>query len=157
MGKTYLAGPISGLTKDQSDSWRIQFEKMVPGVTCIYPMFAENFAKDRVLGTCHPGELMASAKAVAHKDEFYVRQSDIVLANFVGSAGRPSFGTIIELAWAHMLSKPSIIIAEPNNIHLHPMVTEYAGWVVDNLTDAATVVNGLLGAVSRPSVYAKAA
>lgn len=146
MYKLYMAGPISGLTKGQSDEWRDQFERMVPVAHCIRPMFAEKFAKDRVLGTCHPRELMASAKAVAHKDEFYVRQSDAVVANFNGSGTRPSFGTVIECAWAILLNKPLIIISERDNIHRHPMICEKAGWVVDNLEDAAQVINGLFGA-----------
>lgn len=146
--RVYLAGPISGLTKDQSDNWRLKFEKMIPDAKCVMPMYAENFAKGRVLGTCHPGELMASAKAVMHKDEFYVRNSDAVVANFTGCGLRPSFGSVIECAWASMLNKPLVIIAEKDNIHLHPMIVEEAGWVVDNLEDAAIVINGLFGAIT---------
>jgi hypothetical protein len=122
---------------------------MVPDHHCIFPMFAENFAKDRVLGLdmgAHKGELMANAKAVYQKDKFYVRNSDLVVANFLGFNDRISKGSIIELARADAYGIPYIIVSEPDNPNLHCMINEGASWMLNNLEDAATVVNGLFGA-----------
>lgn len=148
MSKIYLAGPISGLTKDQSDGWRKEFETHLKFGTTIWPMYAEHFAKDLILGdAAATTDLMASPRAVLHKDEFYVRSADIVVANFLGST-KVSIGTVIECAWAIILNKPLVLILTPDNIHRHCMLTEKAGWVLSNVKDAATVCNGLLGAIT---------
>lgn len=147
--KVYLAGPISGLTFDESDRWRHELTRMLPSfIKTIWPMAGEDvaFGLGR-LSDEQPATLLSNGKALLIKDEFYVREADMVVANFIG-APKISIGTQWECAWSFILRKPLCVIIDHNNINQHCFLREGAGWVVDNLVDARKIVTGILGAVA---------
>ena len=63
---------------------------------------------------------------------------------------RPSYGTIIELAWAYEAGKPTILVTDCPVLREHPVVNVCAGWVLPSLDDAMEVIKGVLGEYVRP-------
>ena len=61
-----------------------------------------------------------------------------MFVNFLGAL-EVSIGTVMEISWATLLRKPVVIVAEPNNIHLHPMVRESTAFIVPTLEDGIEV------------------
>jgi len=73
-----------------------------------------------------------------------------MVACFLGAKQRASIGTAVEFGWADIYRKPIIMVIEEangagqDNIHLHAMLTELAGYRVPTLEEAAHLVTHLL-------------
>lgn len=135
--KVYLAGPITGLTLDQADDWRISAEEKLRarGMTPLSPLRAEKFLKDYgVLETSYLGATpMVTDRGIMTRDHWDVSRCDAVLFNLLG-ASRVSIGTMFELAWAYAYRKPVVVIMEPeDNPHEHSMVREATDYRVESL------------------------
>ena len=144
----YLAGPIMGCDHGEANDWRIDFAiRIVPfyirGVSPLRcePLIGKRYSmmdKDPKFGT---------ARAIGAKNVFDVRSCDLMLAYLPlpAEGARQSYGTIVELSWAHILGKPTILVTDDPYVRDHPVINACAGWVLDNLDDALEVITGVLG------------
>lgn len=147
MSKVYLAGPIRGLSYDDTTRWREYMQCMLlPDITTYSPMRGKEALSgsscldERDLITNDP---TFTPKGIVGRDYNDVRNCDLLLANLLG-AKRYSIGTISEIAAAHVLNKPIILVMEEGNIHDHPFVTEPAMYWVNDLDTAMDLIIGVL-------------
>ena len=146
----YLAGPITGLTQEgASYGWRKELMDLLPEhIEGYSPMRATNFLKDiGVLTVANSTDhFMTTPAAIDCRDLNDVKMCDVLVACFLEAAeGYLSLGTAKEFGWAEILDKPIVMIAKEGDPHReHPMMFNSAGYVVDNLEDAAEVIHWLL-------------
>lgn len=82
--------------------------------------------------------------AIKERDQWMVRQSDVVWMNFLGCS-HTSIGMVSELAWADILGKHTIVTMEEGNIHEHAFVSEMAD-IVYRTTEESLDYLSILGA-----------
>ena len=87
--KVYLAGPISGLTYEQSAlGWREQIKELLPEFDLFSPMRAKDFlATEGVLQGAYEGTPMSSTNGILGRDRNDVRTCDLMIANFLEDGG----------------------------------------------------------------------
>lgn len=149
----YLAGPITGLTYDGGNEWRVGVAAKLAeaGITAWSPLRAKHFLREiGVLdsaGTPDSAYIglnpLSEPKGIMTRDRFDTTRSDMVLMNLLG-AGRVSIGTMIEAGWADAARVPLVIAMEQDNIHRHAMLNEAAGFIVETLEEAVAVVKAVL-------------
>lgn len=62
----------------------------------------------------------------------------MIFVNFLG-AKIVSIGTVMEIAWADILRKPTIIVMEEDNIHYHKMIRGVVGFIVSDIDQAVQI------------------
>ena len=147
----YLAGPMLGLTYEECTGWRNEViyafnNEIEDGVVAILdPSRGLDFliGKGKLLGS-YENHLMGKEKHFFHRDVSDVRNSTIILANFLGSE-RKSSGTIAELGMAYALNKSIVSIVEPNSVHDHPFIRQMSGFLCTNLSDGIVAAKSLCG------------
>lgn len=154
----YLAGPIAGCTDGEANDWRrLIIEQLRPyGVIGISPLrceplhgktyasavdFLPDAKRERV------DERFGTARAIASKNKFDVHTCDMGLFYLPRALNekRPSYGTVIELAWTSMIQKPTILVTDDPNVSSHPVVGACASWILPTLDEAVDVITGILG------------
>jgi len=147
MVKVYLSGPIRGLSYDQAVGWRDNVHvALYPEITTYSPMRGKE-----ALAGCEclderdliTDDSAFTVKGIVGRDYNDVRICDLLFINLLG-AKQFSVGTISEIAAAHMLNKPIVLVMERWNIHDHPFVTEPPIYWVDNLDKAIALTKGVL-------------
>lgn len=154
----YLAGPIAGLTYNESTDWREWFEESLPQCDVRSPMRGKQFL-EHLRRTIPEGNEAQQAheyaidavdravsmpQAIVRRDHWDVHEADILVVNLHG-AKTVSIGTMYELAWAYHAHKPAIVIMEEEgNPNDHPFTRLAAYIVVQSLDQARNVVNTLL-------------
>lgn len=136
--KIYLVGPITGLSYDQvMERYKHQFNLLKEyGYQPICPMVGKDYLKnERVLHGLGYTEPASTGRAIKGRDQWMVRQSDILLADFTDSEVA-SIGSCMELAWADILGKHVIAVIPEVNIHRHAFVTECADIVFTKIEEA---------------------
>lgn len=121
MSKIYLAGPISGLTFEQSKGWRIRCG------CCIYqkhelfdPLLVSDkdfVGNDGTFGNGKELDDLVSDMFFA-RDMYWTREADIVIANFTIIPDKLGAGTIFELGAAFALNKVVVLVGPKENIPL---------------------------------------
>ena len=142
----YLAGPIRGLTYNDSLDWRskVSGELYSAGIVPFSPMRHKEFLKDKKsLPYSDESNVLSSTKGIMTRDRLDVMRCDLVFANFLG-ADKVSIGTIIELGWADAFRKPVVIVMEEDNIHRHAMIDQIPGFIVTTLDDGIDIVKRVL-------------
>jgi nucleoside 2-deoxyribosyltransferase len=141
----YLAGPISGLSYDDSVNWRDDFAKKVsPQIICLSPMRGKQYLKrEKIIDGSYEDKVMSSSRGIITRDYNDCKRCDALIVNLLGST-KISIGTIMEIAWGKAFQKPIILINDDNNIYNHPMINECVGFKVPNLDEAARVLLTLL-------------
>lgn len=148
-GGVYLCGPIAGCTYDEARyGWRKKLAELIkPEIPILSPMRQEGHLAEVVgeLGTFAPdNHAIATQRAIVAKDKLDIRQSSLVVANFLG-AERVSIGSVVEIGFASALGKPIVLVIEPEgNVHDHLFVREMSDVRVSSIRDAADIVNALL-------------
>lgn len=150
MSKVYLAGPIYGLNYEGATSWREEARGLLEdyGILALSPMRAKDHLKnEKSINHFYDGvEPMSTSKGIITRDRNDVRTCDIVIAYLKG-ADRASMGTCIEFGWADAWRKPVIMVAEPGDLHEeHGMMSEIAGYKVEEVGEAVEIAAALLGA-----------
>lgn len=147
----YLAGPIAGLTYDEArHGWREDFVGRLPDhIRCYSPMRGTEALKDiGVLSAnpdSYPRDCISSESGIVTRDRNDVISCDAMVACFLEDGGRPSLGTAIEFGWAQAANRPIIMVAPEGNPHRdHVMMRRMAGYIVEDLDEAAHVVTHLL-------------
>lgn len=149
----YLAGPITGLTYDEGNDWRIAVaaDLLEDGIIGLSPLRAKNFLRQigvlDAAGTPDSAYIglnpLSEPKGIMTRDRLDSTRSDMVLMNLVG-ATRVSIGTMIEAGWADGARVPLVVAMEDDNIHRHAMLNEAAGFIVPTLEQAVAVVKAVL-------------
>lgn len=146
--KVYLAGPITGLSFNESVDWRNYFttQSKNSGITFFDPLRGKSFLKDstEVIEAVDTSErVMVSSKFIMDRDYNDVVTSDLIVFNML-NAERISLGTVMEMAWAYQLQIPRVTIIERTNVHRHAMFNEASGIEVQDLDTAIEVVENFL-------------
>lgn len=141
--EVYLAGPMCQMTLQQANVWRLYVEEELAryDVRCRNPFRAKElfFQDGNVIGLDYDRTpLQLSDKYVLFRDRYDVLASDLLFISFL-NAKEVSIGTVMEISWATLLRKPTIIVMEPDNIHNHPMITESTAFIVPTLEDGIEV------------------
>lgn len=149
----YLAGPITGCDYAGATDWREKVaEELGDDFICLSPMRAKEYlANETDIAKSYDAEYaegeglcsaLSSAKGINARDAWDCRTADVVFVNLLG-AKRVSIGTVMEVAWAFIARKPSIVVQEKGNIHEHPMMYESSSFVVENLETGIQVLKAL--------------
>lgn len=144
--RIYLAGPIFGKTYEEATGWRNYVTtKLAPHIICISPLEAESLLgnEHQVLKYSYESDVANTIKSIVARDRYYIAKSDCLFCNFT-NATSPSFGSVIEIAWADTLRIPVMVIMEKDNLHKHPFLLELASWVVDDLETGINIVENFL-------------
>lgn len=137
--KIYLAGRISGSTPEEVFGYfngtkavlrdLYGYEVLTPMMGKEYLRTEKKFAPE---GYKYP---VSTDHAIVERDRWMVSQADIVYVNLMDTE-HVSIGCMMELAWASILGKHTIIAFEKDNIHYHAFVLEAAD-IVFNSTEEA--------------------
>jgi nucleoside 2-deoxyribosyltransferase len=148
MRSCYLAGAITGCDKGEANDWRhqVRIRLATHGIVGISPLRCEPLIGERYQLT-HQDPRFGTAKAIASKNFLDVQMCDITLCYMPKDLNerRLSVGTLIELAWAHALRKPTILVTDYPFLLEHPVVQANASWILSTLDEAVDVVTGVLG------------
>lgn len=143
----YLAGPIVNCTTDEANDWRHQLRHRLAdhGIVGISPLRCEPAVHGRYdLG--YQDDRFGTARAIGSKNIHDVRRCDMTLVYIPGELAKrtPPYGSVSELAWAHIIGKPTILVSDDEFIRAHPVINCNAGWLLKNLTEAEEVIVGVL-------------
>ena len=149
----YLAGPITGLTYDEGQDWRLEAKAWLDahGIDGYSPLRAKTHLRELGVldnaGTPDSAYIglnaLSEPAGITTRDRFDCMGRSMVLVNFVG-AEKVSIGTCIELGWADAARVPLVIAMEEDNVHRHAMVNSVAGFIVPTLSEALTVCKAVL-------------
>lgn len=142
----YMAGPVKGLTYDIATDWRLWLTNKLAGynVECLDPMRD----KDELQGETSIDRVeydtpMSCPKGIYVRDRFDAMRCDLLLVN-LRDTGKPSLGSVMEIAWADARHTPIILVMEPGNIHEHAMILGACGFRADCLAEAAAIAIAVL-------------
>jgi len=141
----YLAGPISGQDFEESTGWRQWvIDGLDPKIEGLSPLRKKEYLKNlgNLTGAYDEWPL-STQRGIYARDRFDCHRADLVLVNLLG-AKTVSIGTVMEIAWAAQANKPIVLVMEPDNIHMHPMLLEACPFVVHDLDEAVCLVHALL-------------
>lgn len=148
----YLAGPIAGISGTEATSWRdhARFRLLQHDIESLNPLRAkyELAVTSRISTDFHDYERKGTfftSKAIMARDYADVVRCDALLVNLLSTSDadkRPSYGTVMELAWAYMLHKPAVVAIEPEGSVYdgHPMLHEAISFRVATLDEAIEAV-----------------
>jgi nucleoside 2-deoxyribosyltransferase len=135
----YLAHPISGLGYDEVFGYFDNQKKLLEsaGYTVLNPMTGKDYLRNEVEFKSHGYDLAppSTNHAIVERDLWMIGQVDIVLLDLSGSK-KVSIGCMMELAWAHMLRKHTVVVVDPENPHYHAFVLDTADVVFEKIGDA---------------------
>lgn len=143
----YLAGPIVNCTSGEANDWRKDMIARLAfhAIVGISPLRCEPAVNGRYdLG--YPDDRFGTARAIGSKNLFDVRTCTLALFYIPRSLSQktPPYGTVSELAWAHVLGKPTILVTDDDFIRAHPVINCNASWLLATLKEAEEVIVGLL-------------
>ena len=143
----YLAGPILGCTGSEANDWRQLVDRNFNelGIIGISPLRCEPLIGERYTAE-HPDPRFGTARAIAAKNRFDVRNCDITLAFLPKpEEGRTqSYGTLVEIAWADAYGKQVILVSDDPKILAHPVIDACVDWKLGTLEEAIDVCIGVL-------------
>jgi nucleoside 2-deoxyribosyltransferase len=148
MKSIYLAGPISDCDRGEANNWRsdLRIKLAAYDIRGISPLRCEPLVGERY-GLGIPDPRFGTARAIASKNFLDVQMCDITLCYMPKNLNerRLSVGTLCELAWAHALRKPTILVSDFPFLLEHPVVQANASWILSTLDEAVEVIVGVLG------------
>lgn len=146
--KVYCVHPISGLSYQEVMEYYNSIEQFLNtiGYDVLCPMKGKDAMRTEVAFRSHgyDNTPISTNHAIFGRDQWMIRQSDIVFANLSG-AKNVSIGSCMELAWASMLGKHVIVVMEKENIHVHTFVLEAADIIFEDLESAKNYMSRLIG------------
>jgi nucleoside 2-deoxyribosyltransferase len=136
--KIYLAHPISGLSYDTVHDYYANLSILLSEFFYVFhPMTAKGYLRNEIefRATGYNHMPVSTNHAIVERDNWMISQSDIVLVDLTG-AKAVSIGCIMELAWAHLMRKHSVVVMDEHKIHNHAFVLECADVVFSSLDEA---------------------
>ena len=146
----YIAGKISGNTYEECATYfgRTKDELTKMGYFVFSPMTTKAALRteyaDRELPTTGYTNPIASNHAIFERDQWCVRNSDVVYVNLLASTDHSSIGCAMELAWASLLGKHTIVAMQKDNPNRHAFVLEAADLVVETHEEAMAYLDKLI-------------
>jgi len=142
--KIYIAHPISWLSYREVVDY---YETIRTELECFYdilsPMTGKGELRNEISFKAEGyGTPVSTNHAIVGRDRWMVKQADIVFVDF-GDANRVSIGCVMELGWAKLLGKHTVVVLGKKNIHRHAFVLESADIVFPKLEDALDYLNKL--------------
>ena len=142
--KIYCVKPISGESgKDVFEYYeRIRKTLLDIGYDVLTPLYGKGKLRTELEFKAHgyENDPLTTNHAIFGRDKFFVQQSDIIFANFIG-ASRVSIGSIMEIAIGHMVGKQIVVVMEKDNIHRHSFVLEASTIVFEGENEAINYLN----------------
>lgn len=141
----YLAGPITGCSYEEATEWRAYVtEKLERYARLLSPMRDKDFLimEQNIEDHCEEW-FTSTVRGIRTRDQFDVMRADVILANLL-HAKKPSIGTVCEIAWAHLLQKPIVLVMEDGNPHDHGFIRDMANFIVDDLDRAIQIVRNFV-------------
>ncbi len=144
----YLAGPIVGCTEDEAKDWRefvyAKLKEKGSGIVGISPLRCEpSIEGGYALETADP--MFGTSRAISSKNIMDVQACDLLLAYLPKELAekRPSYGTVVEMAWGKWAGKPVILVTDDPYVAQHPVLNACASWVLGSIEEALQVIHGL--------------
>lgn len=149
----YLAGPITGLTFDDSQNWRDDFTLRLPNsrVMCLTPMRGKEYLRaggvidSKQLETY--GHTLSSESSIMTRDFFDCSRADVVVADLRKRPGKVSIGTVMECAWSYANHTPLVAILDEdpeNDFNTQPMIQRAIGFRTYSVQEAADITAVIL-------------
>jgi hypothetical protein len=152
MKTVYLAGAITDCDNGEANDWRRNLTHRLStlNIAGISPLRCEPLMGERYTLT-NQDPRFGTARAIASKNFLDVQTCDLTLCYMpkIINERRLSIGTIIELAWAHSMRKPTILVSDYDFVTSHPVVQANASWILDSMDDAMDVIAGVFGDYAR--------
>jgi nucleoside 2-deoxyribosyltransferase len=143
----YLALPISGrsyddVVKDIHDSKMILEDW---GYTVFQPMTGKGYLRPEIEFKSHGFDNPVSTNhAILERDKWMVINCDVILLDLSRGSERVSIGGVMELAWASLLDKHTVVVLpKENNIHNHAFVLEASDVVFETMDEAMDYLHKL--------------
>lgn len=134
--KVYCVHPISGLSYNEVLIYYKEINEYLKGlgydVLCPMTGKEELITEKKFKTVGYENSPVSSSHAIFERDKWMVLQADIIFANFV-NAKEISIGSCMELAWASLLNKQTVVIMGKDNKHQHAFVIEASDIIFDNL------------------------
>ena len=137
--KVYLAGPITGLTYGEAESWRdyirTSAHRLDNQIKWYSPLRQQEHLREQgvLIATYSDDNPMTSRHGIMTRDAWDVRTCDLMFCNLLG-ATKVSVGTVMELGMAFAWNKPTVLVMEKHgNVHEHVMVDNALTFRTDNL------------------------
>jgi len=135
--KLYVARSISGYSFEQVVSY---YEMVIRDLKEWYeifcPMTGKGFLRNELKFKAEGyGTSISTNHAIFERDKWMISQTDIILTDLMDT-DHVSIGCVMELAWASLLGKYTIVIMEKENIHNHAFILEAADIIFENYYDA---------------------
>jgi nucleoside 2-deoxyribosyltransferase len=147
--KIYIGGRISGLSYDEVANYFNTTKKELQdaGYYVYSPMTAKNAIRTEVkLRSEGYGNPESTNHAIFERDKWAVQQADIFYLNLTACEKDKwvSIGGMMELAWASMLGKHTVVSMSKENIHQHVFVLEAADTVYETHEEAMDYLKKLI-------------
>lgn len=150
--KVYLAGPITGLSYDESVNWRdnveLTFEESP--ILTLSPMrskpeLSEHNVIEKVFELKdNVQNSLCCSRGIITRDYNDVKNCDAILVNLQDES-KISIGTVMEIAWAKAFQIPVVaIVSEKDELYNHPMINECIGFRTKSIEDACEIIKALL-------------
>lgn len=145
MYKIYTAGPMSGLKYTDVCEWRNQVEESLsPFGVCVLSPLRGTEGNTSTYSDTAATDTNLSPRAIFVRDRNDVYSSDLVFVNLTG-AKKASIGTMFEIAWAHHLRIPTVVVMEEGNVHDHLFVNETVDFLCRDVKSGIRVAADVLG------------
>lgn len=155
MKAIYLAGPIAGCDIKEANDWRHDLSYLLGqhGIRGVSPLRCEPLIGERY-SVGYEDPRFGTPRAIASKNFMDVQMCDMTLCYFPKDLNvrRLSIGSVIELAWAHSLRKPTILVSDYEFLTEHPVVQANASWILKTLPEAVDVIVGVLGVYAEENI-----
>lgn len=133
----YCAGPITGQSGKDVFEYYDNITEKLKGFKVIHPMTGKDFLRTEsdfsAYGYFQP---IAQDKSIFNRDKWMVKQSDIVFANLTRGRDKVSIGTVMEIAFAHLMGKLVIAVIPIDNIHNHSFIDQACATVFTDEKEA---------------------
>ena len=144
--KIYLAGSISGQTSDGVIAYfsETATQLRIVGYDVIHPMVGKDYFRNNQKYQPHGYHFPpATDHAIFERDKWMVSQCDILYCNLTG-AKAVSIGCTMEIAWASLLGKHTVLVLDEQDIHKHAFYLEAADIVWDTHEEAVKYLETLI-------------
>jgi nucleoside 2-deoxyribosyltransferase len=138
--KVYLALPISG--RSYEDVVRDLREATIVLKNWDYkvlsPMTGKGYLRTEINFKSHGFDNPVSTNhAILSRDKWMVGQCDVFLCDLTYATERVSIGAMMELAWANLLGKHTVVVMQSEgNIHKHAFPLEASDVIFETMIDA---------------------
>jgi nucleoside 2-deoxyribosyltransferase len=147
--KVYLACQITGRTYDEVTAYLEETAEKLRyfGYEVLNPLTGKDHLRtgERPLEPSGYTHYASTDHAIYERDQWMVRQADVVFVNLTGMT-RVSIGMMMELAWASLMGKLTVVALGPEDtVYRHAFVHEAADVVCATAYEAIKYLAKLSG------------